>query len=63
MDPFGGSSVTGFVAEKLGRRWKSIELDYDYALGGIGRFSNNTPYKSLHGKYEIPAPFSFDLNN
>jgi DNA modification methylase len=60
IDPFGGSSITGYVAEKLGRRWKSIELNYEYALGGIGRFNKNTIYKSFEGKYEIPAPFSHD---
>ena len=60
IDPFGGSSITGYVAEKLGRRWKSIELNYEYALGGIGRFNKNTIYKSFEGKYDIPAPFSLD---
>jgi hypothetical protein len=35
-------------------------LNYEYALGGIGRFNKNTIYKSFEGKYEIPAPFSHD---
>ena len=31
MDPFGGSNTTGYTAEKLGRRWISIEAMQDYA--------------------------------
>lgn len=57
VDPFGGSCVTGYVAENLGRKWKSIELRHDYALGGAGRFLDSEPYKSFVGKYEISSPF------
>lgn len=39
LDPFGGSNTTGAVAESLGRRWTTIERDYDYLFGSIGRFS------------------------
>lgn len=38
MDPFAGSNVTGAVAERLGRRWISIEPNEEYAKGSIGRF-------------------------
>ena len=38
MDPFAGSNVTGAVAERLGRRWISIEPNQIYANGSIGRF-------------------------
>lgn len=38
VDPFGGSCVTGEVAERLNRRWLCIELREDYLRGGIGRF-------------------------
>jgi hypothetical protein len=31
LDPFAGSNTTGFVAERLGRRWVSIEANADYA--------------------------------
>lgn len=41
MDPFAGSNVTGAVAEKLGRRWISIEPNEEYAKGSIGRFVKN----------------------
>jgi len=38
MDPFAGSNMTGFVAEKLRRNWISIEENETYARGSIGRF-------------------------
>ena len=41
MDPFAGSNVTGAVAEKLRRRWISIEPNIEYAKGSIGRFVRN----------------------
>jgi site-specific DNA-methyltransferase (cytosine-N4-specific) len=38
MDPFGGSNITGFVAENLKRQWVSIDRDVDYINGSRGRF-------------------------
>ena len=38
VDPFGGSCVTGEVAERLGRRWVCAELVEDYLKGAVGRF-------------------------
>jgi len=40
LDPFGGSNVTGYAAEKLGRNWVSIEMNEDYIAGAACRFSN-----------------------
>lgn len=40
LDPFGGSNMTGFVAETLSRRWISIEAEKKYIDGSIGRFQN-----------------------
>ena len=40
LDPFGGSNVTGQVAEDLGRRWISIELNADYVAGSRLRFAD-----------------------
>lgn len=40
LDPFSGSNVTGCVAEKLGRRWRSIEKDEIYAISSKSRFTN-----------------------
>lgn len=59
VDPFGGSSVTGFVAENLGRNWRSIELNLSYAIGGRGRFLDKKAYRPLISKYEIPSPGTF----
>jgi len=39
VDPFGGSCVTGMVAEALGRRWACIELDEEYLRGAMARFT------------------------
>ena len=38
VDPFGGSCVTGEVAEKLYRKWLCCELQGDYVRGALGRF-------------------------
>jgi DNA modification methylase len=42
FDPFGGSNTTGYVAEKLGRRWFICELSEEYLLGSKFRFSEYT---------------------
>jgi site-specific DNA-methyltransferase (cytosine-N4-specific) len=38
LDPFAGSNVTGYVAEKLGRRWISIEAEQQYVTTSRARF-------------------------
>jgi site-specific DNA-methyltransferase (cytosine-N4-specific) len=38
LDPFGGSCVTGEVAERLGREWTCVELRRDYLTAAMGRF-------------------------
>ena len=38
LDPFAGSNTTGYVSEKLKRKWLSIEIDEDYAYKSIIRF-------------------------
>jgi len=48
LDPFAGSNVTGYIADKLDRRWRSIEKEEVYALSSKSRFSNAwfiKPYK------------------
>ena len=40
FDPFGGSNVTGAVAESLGRRWIATDLDIEYIAGSLGRFAD-----------------------
>ncbi len=44
FDPFAGSNTTGAAAERLGRRWISIEAKAAYAHGGRGRFAFPPPY-------------------
>ena len=41
LDPFAGSNTTGFVAESLGRKWMSIELDESFARAGSLRFERD----------------------
>lgn len=38
LDPFAGSNTTGAAAEKLNRKWVSIEANAEYAEGSRGRF-------------------------
>ncbi len=38
LDPFSGSNMTGFTAERLGRRWISVEMSGDYVAGSRLRF-------------------------
>lgn len=51
LDPFAGSNMTGYVAEKLGRRWLAFEQDPEYVRGSVGRFSSDSDLaKSLLGR-------------
>lgn len=43
MDPFAGSNTTGATAERLGRKWISIEPTADYIRGSVGRFGDRRP--------------------
>jgi site-specific DNA-methyltransferase (cytosine-N4-specific) len=38
VDPFAGSNVTGQMAEALGRRWLSVEINGEYVEGSKVRF-------------------------
>jgi len=38
VDPFAGSNVVGYVAERLRRRWISIEIKAEYVNGSAFRF-------------------------
>lgn len=46
LDPFAGSNTTGFVAELLGRKWISIELNKEYLDGSLFRFDQNETFFS-----------------
>lgn len=65
LDPFGGSCVTGEVAERLQRRWICVELVEEYLIGALGRFvegkavgRNGKPLKegSDSNYYRLPRP-------
>lgn len=45
LDCFGGSNTTGATAEKLNRRWISVELDTTYFEGSKYRFDEVWDYK------------------
>lgn len=40
LDPFAGSNTTGESAQKLKRKWISIEAELNYIKGSKGRFNN-----------------------
>ncbi len=40
LDPFSGSNVVGAVAEMLGRKWISIEINMNYVIGSAFRFDS-----------------------
>ena len=41
LDPFGGSNSTGYIAEKLNRKWIAVEAEKKYIDGSVGRFLND----------------------
>ena len=49
IDPFGGSCVTGEVAERLNRDWICIELREDYVESAKGRFVVDEKATSQNG--------------
>lgn len=58
VDPFGGSCVTGVVAENLKRQWTCCELSEEYLLGARARFQPQLqPLPKDRGvPYEIASP-------
>jgi site-specific DNA-methyltransferase (adenine-specific) len=45
LDPFAGTFTTGFVAEKLGRRFIGIEIEEQYVKIGLRRLNITTHFK------------------
>ena len=65
LDPFGGSCVTGMVAEELNRRWVCVEMSESYLQGAVGRFKGSAPSAST-GKqvqYTINPPCSLPVDD
>lgn len=62
LDPFGGSCVTGEVAERLGRKWICVETIEVYLQGAKGRFEPKMDQPTRRSKknsskyYRIPHP-------
>lgn len=64
LDPFGGSCITGEVAERLGRKWICADMVESYLEGARGRFVRPSAppaparqsKKTDDGYYRIPHP-------
>lgn len=61
VDIFAGSNTTGAACEKLGRRWKSFELQEDYVCASSFRFLNDVSqstyvYENLKNQVVINFP-------
>ncbi len=52
LDIFSGSNTTGFVAERLGRKWIAAELNREYAIASALRFMENWEDKRLETAIE-----------
>lgn len=49
LDPFAGSNTTGYVAEKLNRKWIAMEIEKEYLISSEFRFQ------------EDPSLFNFEI--
>lgn len=60
FDPFGGSCVTGAVAESLERRWACVEMNASYLEGAMARFlGTSAPFSAAKpSSYLIHTPCS-----
>jgi DNA modification methylase len=59
VDPFAGSNMVGSVAERLGRRWISSEIQSHYVLSSAFRFPNIG--EKLWARRQNPSPVGDDL--
>lgn len=65
LDPFGGSCMTGAVAEALGRKWVCCEMSEEYLNGALARFVP-TPVPILNTRpvnYEIAPPCAVPVDD
>jgi site-specific DNA-methyltransferase (cytosine-N4-specific) len=53
LDPFAGSNTTGYCAQKLSRKWISIEAKMAYGMQSIIRFEDPTLNINLKAKEGI----------
>lgn len=62
IDFFAGSNTTGAVAERLGRRWLSNELDRSYVAASAFRFLGDpTEAKAVYQRILASKPISFGV--
>lgn len=66
IDPFAGSNTTGAIAEEFGRRWASVEAQWEYTAFSISRFGpesitsvcNDIKFKPIYvGGDEVKEPY------
>lgn len=64
LDPFGGSCVTGAVAEALDRKWVCCEMSEEYLEGALARFVPSVIpiLKDRPAPYEIAPPCAVPVN-
>lgn len=64
VDPFGGSCVTGVVAENLRRRWVCCELSEEYLMGAKARFIPTVQPlpKDRDEPYNIASPCTLQVD-
>jgi site-specific DNA-methyltransferase (cytosine-N4-specific) len=64
LDPFGGSCVTGAVAEALKRQWACCELSEEYLQGALARFNEAVALfpRTKAVTYEIASPCSLPVS-
>ncbi len=55
LDPFSGSNMTGIVAENLGRKWISFEIEEEYIKGSKFRFEQNKDIKEQEIKSNLQS--------
>jgi site-specific DNA-methyltransferase (cytosine-N4-specific) len=53
LDPFAGSNSTGYVAEKLNRKWLAFELSEEYLKGSKFRFPELDPVQRSKESKEL----------
>ena len=58
LDPFAGSCMTGFAAERLRRCWVCVEINAEYLPGAVTRFQPDTrrDIASTSRPFRIHAP-------
>ena len=62
LDPFGGSNMTGWVAERANRRWLTFDEEPTYLQGSVFRFPElycEIENRSDYTSEETPQPDSF----